>query len=296
MFYFGTAHYVLTLALIPISLLLTWYLFKGKEAKVQKRFLLILAFINFALHFLKILIPPYSSLIFVDADNTFPYSLASLGASNFCALNTLLLPFALLSKKQGFRDSVLILAFVGGLMAVVYPVDHFDQTLFVIDIFRYYICHLSLMLVPILSLIFGTFSLSYKSWWKVPGFVLLEMCVIFFNAAFLSEIGLLPLRSYIEVSDYGNEAFVYGPYFHRHGEILPYLDIFVPEFLKRVPKGFLYYDNLRGFYDNADKLHYWPIIWAIGPIVIYGFPLSFLLFFALDHKNFKKAIKKRLGK
>ena len=38
MFYFGTAHYVLTLALIPISLLLTWYLFKGKEAKVQKRF------------------------------------------------------------------------------------------------------------------------------------------------------------------------------------------------------------------------------------------------------------------
>lgn len=289
---FGLALYFTILIFLLVFAIILLTIFKDQQSKITRRFLIILAFINFALHFLKILLPPYSDVFALGVSNNFPYSLYNLSFDNICSVNTILLPFALLSKKQGFKDSVLALSFVGGLLAILYPYDFLYQNVFVVDAIRYYICHFILLIVPLFAIILKVHKVSYKSFYKIPLFLIFEMAIILFNNSFLSEIGLLNMRSDIAAKDYFNTAFVYGPYFGKEDTILKFLDIFVPKFLKTVPQGFTYFDTLRGFYDNGGVIKYWPILWAIGPIIIYVLPLSFIILGSLDFKNLKNDLKK----
>jgi len=277
---FTTASYVITVVVMFVLLIVMWAVLKDRKDSTKKTVLLVLAWLNFALHFLKILLPKYYG--------NWPYSLFNLSFDNLCSVNTMLLPFAMLSKKQGFKDCVFMMSFVGGLGAVFYAHDMFNATIYIVEGFRYYFCHYCLFLLPLVALLIHVYKPSFKSFWKLPLFVLFEMAIIFFNNAWLSEIGLLKMRVNLTDRDYVNSAFVYGPYFYRNEEVLGFIDIFVPKFFKTIPEGFTYYDTLRGFYDNGGLTHYWPVAWAICPLIVYVYPLSFLIYMGLDFKGFKQ--------
>lgn len=292
MAYFSTGSYILTVIVMFVLVFALWAILKDRSDKTKKTVLLVLAWVNFALHFLKILMPPYSDIFNLGIENNWPYSILNIGFDNLCSVNTLLLPFACLSKRSWFKDGVFLMAFLGGFGAVLYAHDFFYANINIANGIRYYICHYTLFVVPIVAYLVKIYKPDFRSFWKMPLFVLLEFAIIFFNNAWFSEIGILKMRTELVTKDYVNSAFVYGPYFYRNDEVLGVLDIMVPKFLKTVPEGFTFYDTLRGFYNYGGQTHYWPVVWVIGPLLVYGYPVSFGLYTALDFKGFKEFISK----
>ena len=63
-----------------------YFLLRHRSARTQNAVLFALLAINFALHFLKLLFPPYSTAEPEDA-------LQKITAENICAINTMIFPF-----------------------------------------------------------------------------------------------------------------------------------------------------------------------------------------------------------
>lgn len=283
----GDSSYLLSIFLLVVSLFCMWYILKGLEKEKIKKVLIILAFANFALHFLKILIPPYSSILF-DKPNTWPYSIANLTFENICAVNTIFLPFALISKKQWFRDGVLCLSCIGGLLAILLPIDMITYTsTYILEIIRYYLCHYFLFIIPFLILVFKVYRLDFNSFWKVPLYFILVEFIILLNNYLLMEIGVLRFREEFLEFEWKNSAMIYGPYIDGVDPIhIAFLDAVVPSFMKTVPEGFPAYNEFAG------QIKYWPVLWMIGPLLVYVYPISFVLFSLIDKKGFQEFISK----
>lgn len=289
----GNGLYFITISIFILTLFILCFILKDCHSKTQKRVLLIISFVNFAFHFLKILFPPYSSFIVTGAANTWPYSIANITIENVCALNSLLLPFALLSKKQWFKDSAFILAIIGGIAALVYPVDLFNINFPLFEFSRYYFCHYVLVIIPVLSLLLGLHKFSFKSFWVLPIFFFVEESVILLNNYLLMEIGVYPLREDFLNYEWNNTSFLYGPYFDNSNASLGFIDALVPSFMKKVPEGFTYYSSVIGNnYNYGGQEKYWPLLWMICPLIVYGYPLSFIVSFGLDYPGFKTICKK----
>ncbi len=290
----GNALYFSTIAVTLLILFLLWYLLKDSSARKCKTILLSIAFANFAVHFLKLLFPPYSAAIVSGAANTWPYSITNITFENICAVNTILLPFAILSKKQWFTDSVLLLSIVGGIAAIVYPVDMFTSGLPLLEVLRFYFCHMILIIVPTLVLSLKLHKYDFKSFWKLPLFFFAEEAGILLNNYLLMEIGVYPQREDFLVYEWHNTSFIYGPYFDATGkEELGFLSKLVPNFMKTIPNGFTYYSSKLGDnYDFGGQTKYWPLLWMICPLAVYGYPLSFGISCALDSKGLISLFKR----
>ena len=166
-----------------------YFLLRKKSQKVQKGVLFGLLVVGLALHFLKVYIPPYS----VDEARM----LRDSWFVNICGANIALFPFMFWCKNQKIKDYMFYIGMVSGLIALFYPQEPLakvDQLGEQLDILRFYYHHWMVMAVPMLMVLFGHHTVSYKRVLSAPTGLLLLMLFIMLNQIFQAELGYIPMR------------------------------------------------------------------------------------------------------
>ena len=257
-----------------------YFLLRNKSAFVQKTVLFSLLAFGLLLHFLKVYIPPYS----VDEARM----LRDSWLVNICGANIGLFPFFFFCKNKRIKDYMFYIGVISGLLALFYPeepIAKVDQAAEQLDIIRFYYHHWMVMAVPLMMVLFGHHTLSYKRIMSAPTGLLLVMLFIMLNQIFQSELGFIPLRNRENFFgiDYKNTSYIWGP--GTNDAIGNFLGIFTPGFFKTVPVG-----------EFAGQVKYWPWFWLIVPVYVLVTPLSFLAAMVFDHKSFRKDVKKLFRK
>lgn len=275
--------YFFWLILAAGSIVGLYFALRNQSAKVQKGVLFGLLVLGLLMHFLKVYIPPYS----VDEARM----LRDSWFVNICGANIALFPFFFWSKNDKVKDYMFYIGVLSGLIALFYPqepIAKVDQLAEQLDIVRFYYHHWMVMAVPLLMVLFGHHTLSYKRIFSAPTGLLLLMLFIMLNQIFQSELGFIPLRdrgNFFGI-DYKNTSYIWGP--GTNDAIGNFFAIFTPDFFKTVPVG-----------EFAGQEKYWPWFWMIVPVYVLVTPLSFGLCMIFDSKALGadlKSLKARFQK
>ncbi len=250
---------------------------RNAKPTTQKAVLFGLLAFGLLLHFLKVYIPPYS----VDEAR----KLRDAWFVNICGANIALFPFFFFTKNKHVKDYMFYIGVISGLIALFYaqePLAKVDQAAEMWDIVRFYYHHWMVMAVPLLMVLLGLHTLSYKRILSAPVGLLLLMLFIMLNQIFQSELGFIPLRSgdMFDIN-YKNSSYIWGP--GENDAIGTFFTWFCPDCFKYIPKG-----------EFAGQVKYWPWFWLICPVFILVTPLSFGLCSIFDGKNIKKDAKRLL--
>ena len=250
-----------------IVFLVLYFVLRNRSARVQNVVLFALLFANFALHFLKMLFPPYST-------GDFNYYIQTITPENVCAINTMIFPFIFLSKNGALRDYMFYIGVISGIAASWIPMSIDDAGVFDFDTVRYYFCHTVLWAVPLLMVIFGRHKLNYRRIIFVPLIYILALAVIVANEVVLVALGLEDAK---EILTYGNGGMAFAPYFSLEGTaVLDFLLAFVPPWFK--PSG--------------GSGEYAPALWQLFPAVILGCPLGFVMCLYWEYGHFISDVKR----
>ncbi|MBE5756303.1 MAG: hypothetical protein E7342_00720 [Clostridiales bacterium] len=252
---------------------LLYFLLKNKSDKVKKWAIFSILAFALVLHFLKLLIPPYST------DET--VRLRDIWFINICGANIFLFPFIFLSKSKYAKDYMFYLGVISGFLALVYPTEAIGKTVenpFVLDTIRFYIHHIIIFMGPLLMVLLGVHKISYKRVFSAPIGLLLVMLFIMLNQVLQSEIGFTNLRNedFFAIG-YRNNSFIWGPGEDALAQIFV---IFSPKIFRVIPFG-----------PYAGQEKFWPWFWIIVPVFVYVTPLAFLLCMIFDRKAFISDIK-----
>lgn len=238
---------------IAIDILLILYFVLRKKSEKTKRVVLIaIAFSNFALHFLKLAFPPHIGGL--------PYSARGITFLNICAGTTLLMPWIYLIKKHNvLHDYIFFMGCCGGIAALVYPSEALNRAPFVFDTMRFYYCHISILIVPVLAMLLGVYRPKLKNVWKVMLLWYAHLAIIMLNDIFLNSIGAYNMTTAeLFSSDHRNSSFIYGP----HPDFVPIYNVmfdpFIPSFLKT---------DIFGIMSGGP--FWFPLLWMFIPMCFY---------------------------
>jgi len=271
---------------IIIALIVTVGAVKFLNKKSDKfRFWFIFGLIMTALfiHFAKIFIFPYTTL----SQATSTHILTKVTFENICAVSTLIFPFLYFTKNNTLKDYMIMVGMASGILTFLFPVDVMASTFndgqyigprgaFDLEVFRFYIAHYLLFLAPFLMMRYKMHKLSIRRAYRAPFILIAVLFLIFINELFLTAINWVP-REQLFSSNHRNPSFIFGVSSNLEGLGLV-IGIFVPAvFLVHPITGVSFY---------------WPVIWLILPLIIYGtlFTLIFMVFY--DTKETKKMFLK----
>ncbi len=271
-------YYFLFIGIAIVYGVVLYFCLRNKSEKVQRLVLLIICFANLLLHFVKIFFPPYIT--------NFPHALTRTTFVNICAGTTLMMPFAYLFKKQNvFHDYIFFIGCCGGIAALAYPSEALGKVLWAFDPIRFYICHINLVVVPIVFCALKLYTPRFKNVVVVLLMWFIHLGIIFFNDIFLIKSGLISVTTedFFDSGYYRNTSFIFGPpdAFMPVYNIL--FDPLVPSFLK------------TDFWGLTASGRFWfPIFWMAIPISIY-IPIAYALlcapFWIRDRIKKKKSVK-----
>ena len=253
----GNIYYFLSLALLIICPTVLYLFVKNKYEDDIKLILVLIAFGNFLLHFLTILHPSYLA--------NMNYSFIRLSLENICGVTTVFLPFVMLSKNKTLKGYFYMMAFIGGLMAVIKTTDPVGAPITEFNTIRYYICHYILFSIPIVAVLTGEYNPRVSSSIFMPILFLGGQTIIFLNEVVLIALGLVKYTPEMFFSaDWRNAAFVFGPT-SEYQWIVDKFSFLVPEIFRT---------NIFGV-EGLTNI-YWPVVWAIIPALIL-FPILYFL-------------------
>ena len=257
---------------------LCYYLLKDKSEKTKKIAIFSMLAFALALHFFKLLLPPYSTdEVLRWRDSWF---------INICGANIFLFPFLFFSKNKYVKDYMFFMGLIGGGLALLYPTEALNKTIenpLYFDTIRFYLHHMTLFIAPLLMVLLGVHKVSYKRVLSCPTGLLIVMQFIMLNQVLQSELGFVGLRGedFFGIG-YKNTSFIWGPGDDSLAQIFV---IFCPEVFRTVPVG---------VYAGQEK--FWPWFWLIVPVYIYLTTLAFLISMIFDGKEFGKDVKNLFGK
>ncbi|MCD8308210.1 MAG: hypothetical protein LUD19_00010 [Clostridia bacterium] len=274
---YGSLFYFLYPALCVVLFFVLYFALRHANKKVQFWVLWGITMLNFILHFVKLAFSPYVEEL--------PASIRKVTFENICAVSTLVFPFFMLAKKHTiFRDYMFYLGTISGAAAMFIPLNIVGLNVYDFETIRFYVCHGSLWIVPLLMVIFGLHKLDYRRIWKVPLMYFLVLGVILVNEVVLMVIGWVANdEDMIEVFlEYGitnrwdyflstevrNSAFIFGPP-ESMEKVAQFLLILTPSFFK--PGKYIDY--------------YMPILWEVVPVYIYGSIGMILMCLYWEHEH-----------
>lgn len=234
-----------------------YFLLRNRSIKTKKIVIISVLFFNLALHFIKILFPPYSTNL--------EFGIENLWFINICAVSVLTFPFLFLSKSNTAKDWMFYIGVISGFLALVYPTEALGVSVASLDLWRFYFCHIIIIVMPLLMVLLGVHKLSYKNIWKMPLCMIAVMLFIMVNQVLQAELGIIDLRGLDLLKDgcgYRNTSLIWGPT-HDIAKIFTWL---TPDFMKTVPFG-----PLKG------EAKYWPLFYLMPAVLLYFIVLPFLL-------------------
>ena len=269
----GILYWIAIIALV-LGLVPAFLLCKKKGRKFAYRFILTLYWCDFALHFLKQLMPGYIDI--------FPAYLVRSTAENFCALFVIIAPFLLISKNKIAYDYLFYMGILSSLGAYFYPTAPGISDLRTIEgIFettRYYVCHMPLLYGAVCLVAGGLHKLDYKRFWITPFNIFLACGICFVNSAAMNAIfhnwdwSLLLNRD----NGYMNASFELGPgtsFDKSLGFLYPYM-----------------INVIQIYYNAQGELCFTPVLWTL-PLFYALAPIVFLfLCLPFEHKHIKEDI------
>lgn len=251
----GNGYYFLYISIAAVYLLVILLVLRKTSKKTARIVLLVILLLNFGLHFIKQAFPPYI--------NNFPQSIRRSTFENLCAVSTVLFPFILLIKKHTvLHDFMFFMGVAGGLAALAYPTEALNMPPFAFDTIRFYVCHMTLAVVPLAAAVLGIHRPRLSRFWAIPLIFLVWETIICLNEFFLMGVGLVDGK-YSDLLNAGfrNSSFAFGvrPDFAWAAKIF---DPLVPEFFRT-----------DAFNINGGKPFYFPVLWMIVPTFLYLIPV-----------------------
>lgn len=292
---FGSLSYIVVLIISALIIVSLYFYGKKKSYKAKYMFLFYLASFNFVLHFAKLFFSPYNIEFFMFNDLR---ALRVVSMENICAVNTLVMPFILVSKNKYLKDYLFYIGTLGGLLALLVPVSPYTtREVLSFDMFRYFVCHLSLVICPLFMVLFKLHELDYKRSCYLPFTFLLCMLLIYLNECLLSDMGWLYNADNNYVNNFSNRrnfSFVFGPV-ESLGNLGKIFTCFTPENLKIYPvASHQTYPSLTTsvLYQMNVQNRLTPLLWIIIPSVIYLTIYAFIVSIFWDYKHFINDLNK----
>jgi hypothetical protein len=139
--------------------------------------------VNFILHFTKFLYLP-------DKYDTFELVMRSISLENFCSVTVVLFPFIYLSKQPLFRNGIVYLGIITGVISFLYPTESLDRSIASLDVIRFYVQHGIIGIVPVLMLCFNIQTLRWSELHHIAIYTVLVFAFIYTSqAVFYGAIG-----------------------------------------------------------------------------------------------------------
>ena len=246
-----------------------YFLLRKKSEKTKKIVLVSILFFNLALHFLKLTFPPYSN----DPDK----AMRDVWFINVCATSVLFFPFLFLSKSKTAKDYMVFLGCISGFLALLYPTEAINRSVWTFDLWRFYICHFIIFAVPTLMMLLGLHKLDIRRLWKMPICVSAMLLFIICNQILQSELGIISLRSQdIFNINFHNPSLIWGP----TDGVAVIFSWLTPDFMKTIPWG-----------EFAGQEKYWPFFWMLPGVIVYFLLIPLLMCFIFDFKGTVKSFE-----
>lgn len=265
----NTNHLITIGAFLVIAVIFGLVL-KGKDSGVQRKVLIVLAFVNLALHFAKLFLPEYKDLM--------PESISAVTFESISAALAIMAPIILLTKNKVMKDFLFYMGVIASLFAIIYPLDVIGRELTEYEVIRYYLSNVLVFLVAFYMVFFGHHGLDLKRVLLFPLVFIVVECLILANEVIIMEAGLVEFRGNADFLDYNyrDANFIFGPpaEFAELSEKI--VEPLVPDIFKTVKGGV-----------DAGSEKYIPIAWMIVPCYLY-FTVISGLFCLIITKVFKK--------
>ena len=271
LFNFWYFFFILLCAGIIVGL---YFLLKNKSDKTKKIVLFSILAFNLVLHFLKLTFPPYSE----NPD----IAMRDVWFINVCATSVLFFPFIFISKSNVAKDYMVFLGVISGFLAMLYPTEAINKSVLTLDLWRFYICHMILIAVPLLTVLLKVHTLDLKRIWKTPICVMAMLLFIICNQVLQSELGIIPLRS-SDIFDinFTNTSLIWGP----TDDVAVIFSWLTPDFMKVIPYG-----------PYAGQEKFWPFFWMLPGVIVYFLLIPLILCLILDFKNTIETFKSLFAK
>ena len=240
-----------------------YYLLKNKTDRTKKIVLCSILFFNLALHFLKLTFPPYSE------DSSL--AMREVWFVNVCGTSVLFFPFCFLSKSKTAKDYMFYLGFISGFLALLYPTEAIGKSVLTLDLWRFYICHIIIIAVPLLMVKLNLHKLDVKRIYKVPFCVMAVLLFIICNQVLQSELGIIALRNGdIFNVNWRNPSLIWGP----TDGVAVIFSWLTPNFMKVIPFG-----------EYAGQEKFWPFFWMLPGVIVYFILVPLILCLIFDFKT-----------
>ncbi len=279
----GNLYYFFYIAIgVILTLLAIRYLNKKSES-YRYWFIFFLIMLGFTIHFVKILIPPYYLVDPVWTKVTF---------ENICATSALLFPFLYFVKNQTLKDYMVMVGVASGIITFVFPVDVMTEyfsgmilseseiirykSAFSLETIRFYLSHYLIFLAPFLMLHYKFHELSFKRAYRAPLMLFSIFIIIFINELIVTALGWVP-REELYDPQRRNPSFIFGVRGDLTG-LGALIGIFVPWFFRSNPTG-------SGLF---------PVLWLLGPTLVYGGMIALLFMVIYDREETFKFFRRVL--
>ena len=274
--------YFLYIAIAVIVTILSVKLLNNKTDKFRHRFIFGLIIINLIIHFLKVMIYPYTLVDHVWTKVTF---------ENICASSVLLFPFLYFTKNKTLKDYMVMVGMASGIITFIAPLDAMSpifngsisigvRPAFLLENIRFYFAHYLLFLIPFLMMHFKMHEISIKRAYRAPFMLILIFIVILINELIITAIGWVP-KEHLFDPNKRNPSFIFGTKEQFSG-LGMMVGVFVPSFFMLT-------------HPVYEFTFYMPVIWLILPTFVYGGMIALIFCFIYDKEDTKLFFKQILN-